>query len=172
MPNPAVIIEHGPLPGLLGDVVALHGRYYARHWGFPASFEGQVAREMADFLARYDPTRDRIAWVRTEDRVLASITLDGSDPVLPPGMAHLRWFVADGATRGQGVGALLLRRAIDFARGAGFAKIYLTTFQGLHAASALYHAAGFRVVAEATGSSWGRTVLEQRLECNLRQQSS
>jgi hypothetical protein len=44
--------------------------------------------------------------------------------------------------------------------------VYLNTFKGLDAARALYDRAGFRLVAEATGSTWGREVTEQRFEWN------
>ena len=153
-----------PLAGVLGDVTALHGRYYARAWSFPITFEAKVAREMAEFLARYDPARDVLLSAVVGERVVASVTIDGSDPLLPVGLAHLRWFVVDAALRGQGVGKRLLAEAVGFARKAGFAGIYLTTFRGLEAAAALYAAAGFRVVAEEMGESWGREVVEQRME--------
>jgi hypothetical protein len=72
-------LERGPCPGLLGDVAAMHGRYYAKHWGFPIVFEDKVAREMGAFLQRYDPARDLILWLGDEHRVRGSITIDGSD---------------------------------------------------------------------------------------------
>ncbi len=36
-------LRRGPWPGLLGDVVAMHGRYYAANWQFPVVFEAKVA---------------------------------------------------------------------------------------------------------------------------------
>ena len=162
-----ILFEYGPQPGLLGDVTALHGRYYAQNWGFPISFECKVAREMGDFLSRYDPARDLVVSVKRSDRIVASITLDASDPALAAGMAHLRWFVVDGSLQGHGIGKRLLDEAVLFARRSGLTSIYLTTFQGLHAASALYTAAGFRVVEEFCGETWGGPVIEQRLEMSL-----
>ena len=166
-PRDASVFVEGPRPGLLGDVVGLHGRYYARHWGFPVSFECKVAEEMAAFLTRHDPARDRIVSVLEDERIRASVTLDGSDPALAKGEAHLRWFVADEQVRGQGLGKRLLREALAFAQEAGFASVYLTTFRGLDAAAALYAAAGFRVIAEAEGGTWGRRVVEQTLRMNI-----
>jgi len=169
MSHPAgtTLFEHGPQPGLLGDVAALHGRYYAHHWNFPVFFECKVAREMADFLSRYDPTKDLMASLRPSGRVLASITLDGSDPTLAAGAAHLRWLIVDESLRGRGIGKQLLNEAVTFARHARFKSIYLTTFRGLDAAAALYAAAGFRVVEAFTGQTWGRPVIEQKFRMTL-----
>ena len=157
----------GPAPGLLGDIVALHGRYYANHWNFPIAFEAKVAGEMAAFFDRYDPARDLVLSVRGVDRWLGSITLDGSDPALEDGQAHVRWFILDPEMSGRGLGARLLREAISFARQSGKRSIYLTTFRGLDAASKLYAAAGFRIGDERLGRTWGREVAELRLELAL-----
>lgn len=157
-------IHSGPIPGLLGDVAAMHGRYYAEHWDFPVFFEAKVAREMGDFLGRYDAAKDLVLWTGDESQVTGSITIDGSDPQLDPGWAHLRWFILGEELAGQGLGSAMIDQAIAFAQDVGFRAIYLTTFDGLHAAMALYHRVGFRVVEEVAGETWGRTVLEQRLE--------
>lgn len=163
----AMRIELGATPGLLGDVAGMHGRYYARHWSFPTFFECKVAREMSEFLLRFDPARDLVLRVQPADRILASVTLDGSDPALPRGQAHLRWLIVDEAAQGRGLGKRLLEEAVAFARCAGFASIHLTTFRGLDAATALYTSAGFEVTQESEGQTWGRVVVEQRLELDL-----
>lgn len=158
----------GPAPGLLGDIVALHGRYYAQHWQFPFAFESGVARAMASFLDRYDPACDLVLSVRGTERWLGSITLDASDPALRPGEAHLRWFILDPDLHGRGLGHRLLGEAIAFARTTGIRSVYLTTFRGLDRAFALYTAAGFRVVEERLGRNWGAEVVELTLELTLR----
>ncbi|MEX2616942.1 MAG: GNAT family N-acetyltransferase [Alphaproteobacteria bacterium] len=162
-----IILTLGPAPGLLGDVAAMHGRYYAREWGFPTCFEAMVAREMGDFLLRYEPARDRICSVAEHGRILGSITIDGSDPGAAEGQGHLRWFILDESLAGQGLGGRMLGEAVEFARNAGLSSLYLTTFRGLEPAGTLYARAGFHVVSECTGETWGRAVMEQRLEMAL-----
>jgi len=157
-------VQSGPTPGLLGDAAALHGRYYAEHWGSPTVFEDKVAREMDGFLCRYDSMKDPVLWTGDPSRVLGTITLDGSDPELPDGWAHLRWFILDETLAGQRLGKVMIDRVVAFARYAGYRSIYLTTFDGLNAAMALYWRAGFQVVNEKEGETWGRSVFEQRLE--------
>lgn len=157
----------GPFPGWLGEMAALHGRYYAENWQFPTSFEAKVAREAAAFVDRYRPGRDLILSQRGDGHALATITLDVTDPAHASGEAHLRWFIVAETLQGQGLGRRLLDGAIGHAKAIGAASIYLTTFRGLDAASAAYARTGFVIVQEQEGRTWGRAVIEQRLECRL-----
>ena len=160
-------ISAGWSPGAIGDVVGAHGRYYSRNWGFGAVFEAKVAGEMAAFVHRYDPDRDRLFMASSEAGFLASLTIDGSDPDLPPRQAHLRWFIAADAARGTGVGGALMGAAMDFLSSAGYRSCYLTTFKGLDPARRLYERHGFQLVSEAKDETWGVTVNEQRFEAAL-----
>ena len=160
-------VYEGPAPGLIGDSIALHGRYYAQHWKFPIAFEAKVAAEMAAFFGRYDPQCDLVLSLRGADRWLGSITLDGSDPACLDHQAHLRWFILDPTVSGRGYGKHLLEAAITFARRTARRSIYLTTFRGLDAAAHLYTAAGFRIVDEQLGRTWGADAVELHLELAL-----
>lgn len=159
-----VEISHGWWPGLIGEVVRAHAVYYAREWRFGAPFETKVAREMADFVDRCTPGRDRIFRAEGSGSLLGSLTIDGSDPSLAPGEAHLRWFIVTDEARGLGLGRLLMRTATDFLDTVGYRSCYLTTFAGLDAARRLYEGAGFRLVGEASSMTWGTEVVEQRFE--------
>lgn len=98
---------------------------------------------------------------------LGSLTLDGSDPALPPGRADLRWVILDEALQGRGWGRRLMGAAMGFARESGCASVYLTTFEGLDAAAALYRAFGFETTHRVEGATWGRTVMELVMEAQL-----
>ena len=119
------------------------------------------------FFSRYDDRRDFILSLKSSDRFVGSITIDGGDPEYRLSEAHLRWFIIDHLLTGEGCGKKLLTEAIRFARRAAFKLIYLTTFRGLKPAATLYAAMGFLVVDEREGQTWGRTVTEQRLELLL-----
>lgn len=145
-------------PGCLADIVGLHARYYARHWNFGLAFEAKVARELAEFLARMDPDRDLFVAAYHDGSVVGSIALDitGSGP----DGAHLRWFIVGDAARGTGLGRRLLARAMDFCDESGSAA-WLTTFDGLHAARALYERHGFALASERAEDQWSGGVREQ-----------
>lgn len=151
------------VPGALGRLTELHGSYYSDAWGLNEQFEIDVAAEMAEFLGRFDPTKDGL-WLVVEDgKVQGSVFIDGESPT----RARLRWFILSDACRGQGLGRQLMERALDFCREKGYEEVYLWTFQGLTSARALYDAFGFEVAHEHPDSSWGRLKLHQRLELRL-----
>ena len=157
-----VEIGSGYRPGLLGWCVATHARYYAGAWGFGRYFETKVGAEMADFLNRLDEPGNHVFWAADRDAVVASLSLDGGDA--EDGLVHLRWFIADDAARGQGIGQRLMARALDVVRDDEAAGIFLTTFAGLDAARRVYDKAGFRLIHEQEDRTWGEPVLEQRFE--------
>jgi GNAT superfamily N-acetyltransferase len=159
---PASAIVRGFWPGLLGDVIALQARYYADAWKFGSFFEAKLARAMAAFHGRYDPRQDVILSTQEGERATGSITIDGSDPEAPDGLLHLRWFILGGGSRGRGIGRALLDESLAFARATGRPGVYLWTFAGLDAARRLYDAAGFQLVEEHAGETWGTRVTEQR----------
>lgn len=160
-------LRRGWHPGLLGDVVALQARYYADAWGFGRVFEAKLARDMAAFAGRYDPRQDLILSSDVGSRTTGSITIDGSDPEAPGGFLHLRWFILDDGSRGHGIGRSLLEEGLAFARSTRRPGIYLWTFAGLDAARRLYDGAGFRLVEEHAGDTWGTRVTEQRFVLDL-----
>lgn len=140
----------------------MQARYYAKDWGFGPFFEAKLAREMAEFAGRYDPRQDLILSVEDGARTAGSVTIDGSDPVAPQHLLHLRWFIVDDGLRARGVGRRLLDASLEFARSAGRPGVYLWTFAGLDGARRLYDAAGFQLVEEHAGDTWGARVTEQR----------
>lgn len=150
----------GYLPGTIGAVAALHADFYSRAHGFGAFFEAKVARECAEFCARLDPAHDGLWLAVDHGRILGSIAIDGADA----DGAHLRWFIVGDERRGHGLGKRLFDAAMRFCQRVGHERVYLTTFAGLDAARALYERAGFRLVREADGQTWGTAVREQRFE--------
>lgn len=73
----------------------------------------------------------------------------------------LRWFIASDESRGKGVGALMLGAALAFCRTKAYRRVYLWTFDGLHAARHLYEKHGFMLARTQRGSQWGKEVHEQ-----------
>ena len=158
-------IRRGYVPGVIGRVVELHGTYYHAHWEFGAFFEAKVANGLAEFINRYDDQRDGLWTATVNGRVEGSIAIDGAHATQEG--AHLRWFIISDALRGQGVGNLLIDAAIEFCRIKKYPRVYLWTFEGLHAARHLYEQAGFILVEQHRGAQWGTEVEEQRFELRL-----
>jgi GNAT superfamily N-acetyltransferase len=157
-----ITLVRGYVPGAIGRVVEMHGRYYHRHWGFGLFFEAKVATELSEFLTRHDSARDGFWTVQADGRVEGSISIDGRHAMTRG--AHLRWFIVSDALRGRGVGTMLMDAAMEFCRDKGYSQTYLWTFAGLSAARRLYEKAGFVLVEERSGAQWGVEVKEQRFE--------
>ncbi len=162
-PQPEIV--RGYLPGAIGRIVEMHGSYYATHWGFGAFFEARMARELGEFVDRFDPQCDGLWTAVAAGRIEGSIAIQGSRA--DDGGAHLRWFILDEARRGRGTGRQLLEEAVGFCRSRGRRQVTLWTFTGLDAARRLYEQAGFRLAEERRGAQWGTEVTEQRFELQL-----
>ena len=155
----------GYLPGAIGRIVELHASYYHLDWGFGVFFEARVAKEMAEFLSRFDETCDGLWIVSLNDRIEGGIAIDGIKARTDG--AHLRWFILSPEVQGRRFGHRLMEEAISFCKKKGYRKIYLETFEGLHAARHLYEKFGFRLVHKAEGTQWGNKVTEQKFELFL-----
>jgi GNAT superfamily N-acetyltransferase len=152
-------------PGAIGRVAELHGSYYHQQWGFGLSFEAKVAIELAEFLRRYDARWDDFWTATLEGRVEGSITIDGLHAEGEG--AHLRCFIVSDALRGRGTGNWLINTALDFCRQRGYRRVYLWTFEGLHAARHPYEKSGFQLVEQHRGAQWGTEVNEQQFLLQL-----
>ncbi len=160
----------GYMPGDIGRVVALHADYYAARWGFGRAFEAKVAQELGAFLAGFSEGADGFWAARAagtaesaaKAALAGSLSIHGRDA--DASGARLRFFITDPAYQGRGVGAKLMDAAMTFCDGAGFARVWLSTFEGLDPARRLYERHGFRLVETQLGDQWGREVREQTFE--------
>ncbi|MBX9459137.1 MAG: bifunctional helix-turn-helix transcriptional regulator/GNAT family N-acetyltransferase [Rhizobium sp.] len=159
-PNPAIHIHEGLLPGAIGRVAEMHGRYYAHEWAMGSFFEARVASGLAEFSQRLDRPANRIWLALQAGEIAGSVAVDGED--LGGGKAHVRWMIVDDGLRGSGTGRRLLDSAVGFCDAQAFAEVHLWTFRGLDAARRLYESAGFVLAEEWAGDQWGRTLTEQR----------
>jgi GNAT superfamily N-acetyltransferase len=160
-------ILQGYFPGVVGQITEAHAVYYHTHWGFDVSFEAQVARELSEFAADFDPGRDGLWVARWEDRFAGSIAIDGHRAEAAG--ARLRWFIVTPEFQGAGIGSQLISRAVGFCRDRGYPKVYLWTFEGLTAARRVYERSGFSLCEEHAAAQWGQSIREQKFEINLKE---
>ena len=162
-PPSAVLRSHRP--GDMGVVVQLEGAGYVEQFGWDQSFEGLVARIVADFLANFDADRERCWIAEIDGRHVGHIFLVRHPD--QPDTARLRLLYVDPAARGLGLGARLVDECIRFARSAGYTKVTLWTQSILKSAHRLYQAAGFRLVREEAHRSFGKDLIGQTWELDL-----
>lgn len=153
-------------PHGIGDmayVVHRHAVLYHQEYGFDASFEVLVARVAADFIERYDPAVDCSRLAEIDGRIAGSaFVVHGSDRV-----AKLRLVYLEPSARGSGLGRRLVDSCMEFARGAGYARMTLATHDILLPARRLYTRLGFvRTNAEPV-HNFGRQMLDETWERDL-----
>ncbi|MGZ3617720.1 MAG: GNAT family N-acetyltransferase [Ktedonobacteraceae bacterium] len=130
--------------------------------GLGLFFEATVATGLASFVSRYDEGQDRF-WIAVDcQRIVGSITIDGSKAATKG--AHLRWFILDPEYQGKGVGRKLMGVAMRFCEEQKFEQISLSTFAGLDSARHLYEKCGFRLVERHESDTWDVRVKEQAFE--------
>ena len=162
---PASIVVRTHRPGDMGMVVHLEGTGYVEQFGWDDTFEALVARIVADFIANFDPMRER-CWIAEMDRAHVGHIFLVRDPQQPD-TAKLRLLYVDPAARGMGLGAKLVDECVQFARSAGYKKITLWTQSILTAAHRIYQGAGFRLVKEEPHRSFGKDLIGQTWELDL-----
>lgn len=160
-----ISITLGYIPGTIGRISELHATYYSKKSGFGLFFESKVAKELSEFLNRYDESSDGIWLAIHSNTIIGSIIIDGIHA--KDEGAHLRWFIVSPESQNKGIGGQLIKKGIEFSRSIGYKKIYLWTFKGLDQARHLYEKNGFKLMEQNEGEQWGVVVSEQKFELRI-----
>jgi GNAT superfamily N-acetyltransferase len=150
----------------MGTVVALEGAGYVTQFGWDGTFEALVARIVADFIASFDHQRER-CWVAEIDGLHVGHVFLVRHPE-QPGTAKLRLLYVDPSARGLGLGQALVRECVNFAHQAGYDRITLWTQSILASAHHIYRNAGFHLVSEQPHHSFGKDLVGQTWELELK----
>jgi len=166
---PAVLRAHRA--GDIGWVVSRHGALYTQEFHWDLRFEALVARIAADFIDRFEPTREA-CWIAERDGTrLGCVFLvqarDEASGAPIEGVAQLRLLLVEPAARGEKLGASLVAQCTHFARAAGYRKIMLWTNNNLLAARAIYRKAGYALLRSEQHHSFGHDLVGEIWELAL-----
>lgn len=154
--------------GDIGWIAHRQGILYAEEYGWDGSYEALAAEILAEFVQKFDPQWER-AWVaeRNSEIVGSVFAVRKSKRV-----AKLRLLYVEPSARGLGIGRRLVDECVAFARAKGFRKMTLWTQQNLTAARTIYEKAGFKLVAEDKHHSFGKDLVGETWELDLRARPS
>jgi GNAT superfamily N-acetyltransferase len=164
-PTPAIRLETGYVPGLIGRIGELHGRYYAEAWGSGAAFEILMIRGLCDAVDAYDPERMRLISAHAGDAIVGSLLVVRFPEAR---QAQLRAVIVDPAWQGHGAGRAMLAEALVWCRAHGVETVFLWTVEGLPASRAMYERAGFRLVERVEDARYSVPLVSIKLELDLR----
>lgn len=151
--------------GELGWLIHRQAQLYNQEYGWDGDFETLIAQIYHEYAAHN--TQCKSLWVAEQNDVLV-----GSIFVLPApedqAIAQLRMLYVEPSARGQGLGHLLVKQAVDFARQQNFKAITLWTQDCLKTARKVYQAAGFKLIREESHHSFGVDLNGQYWQLDLK----
>jgi DNA-binding MarR family transcriptional regulator/N-acetylglutamate synthase-like GNAT family acetyltransferase len=162
--QPANLTLRAHRAGDMGWVIERHGELYTQEQGWNAQFEALVAEIAAEFIRKFDPSRERCWIAERAGRRLGCIFLVAGET---PAMAKLRLLLVEPQARGSGLGGRLIAECVGFARAAGYQKITLWTQDTLTAARHLYASAGFKLTSREAHHSFGHDLVGETWEVSL-----
>jgi DNA-binding MarR family transcriptional regulator/GNAT superfamily N-acetyltransferase len=150
--------------GDIGWITHRQGLLYTQEYGWDESYEALVAEILAQFIRSFDARRER-AWIAERDgEIVGSVFLvRQSDEI-----AKLRLLYVEPAARGLGIGGRLVEECVRFARARGYATLTLWTNDVLVSARRIYQAAAFKLTKEEPHHSFGKDLVGQHWDLDLR----
>jgi DNA-binding MarR family transcriptional regulator/GNAT superfamily N-acetyltransferase len=156
-PAPILLRDHHV--GDLGWLIHRQGILYNRQFGWDIGFESLIAGIYRDFEEAGISPPKRLWIAERAGKILGSVF------VIPyegrADTAQLRMLYVEPEARGLGIGTLLVKQAVEFARGKGYARMRLWTQASLESARRIYAAQGFALVRSEPHHSFGKDLVSE-----------
>ena len=155
-PQPRGYLLRAPRPGDMGWVVQRNAAVYAEEFGWDSSYEGLVARIVADYVDNRDPEAEA-AWIAEADGAPAGCVFCVRENATT---ARLRLLLVEPWARGLGIGARMVEEVLRFARQAGYSH-HPVDQRRARRRRRIYQRAGFTLDNESRHHSFGQDLTGQ-----------
>ena len=162
-PPHALVLLRQPHSGECGWLVHRQAQWFAAQYGWDRSFEGLLARVVADYTQRDDPVRE-MCWVADQEGVVVGSVCIVAVSTTVAGV-RLLWVEPD--LQRLGIGTQLINECVRFARRAGYTKLTLTTALSLAEPRRLCERMGFTLAGTAAERRFGKDLTIERWELGL-----
>jgi GNAT superfamily N-acetyltransferase/DNA-binding MarR family transcriptional regulator len=165
-PTPDAIVLRGPRVGDLGWLTHRNGVIYNQQFGWDGGFEALVAGIYREFH-ELPPSPAKNLWVAERNgKILGSVFVIPYERSAET--AQLRMLYVEPDARGLGIGTLLVKQVVGFAREHGYKRVKLWTQESLTSARKIYAAQGFKMVGPAEPHhSFGKDLISEFWELEL-----
>ncbi|HEX7932567.1 MAG TPA: helix-turn-helix domain-containing GNAT family N-acetyltransferase [Paraburkholderia sp.] len=161
---PSETVElRAPQPGECGWLVQRQAQWFAAQYGWDQSFEGLLARVVADYTQRNDTVREMCVVADQNGITVGAVCIVAVSATVAA--VRLLWVEPD--VQRLGIGTRLMNEATRFARRAGYTKLTLTTASTLEESRHLCKRAGFELVSAAQERRFGKMLTIERWELGL-----
>ncbi|QES87325.1 GNAT family N-acetyltransferase [Rhizosphaericola mali] len=157
-----IIVRTELKPGDASFIIYKQALLYNTEYNFGLDFENYVMKGVSEFLKNYNPDKDRVWICECDGQMIGSLVLVHKEN----NVAQLRYFFIDAQFRGHGLGKKLMGLFMDYYHSQKFSSAFLWTMDGLDSAIALYKKFGFCLTQEIRSKTFGKEVLEKRLDLN------
>ncbi|MEW6342232.1 MAG: bifunctional helix-turn-helix transcriptional regulator/GNAT family N-acetyltransferase [Pseudomonadota bacterium] len=162
-PRRGIITLRAPRAGEYGWLVHRQALLFANEHGWDQTFEGLLAKTVADFTQHHDPVRET-CWIAEQDSaIVGSALVVGVSTTV----ARIRLLYIEPDMRRLGIGTQLVDECVRFARRAGYSKITLSTVTTLGESRRLCERAGFVCSSVALEKRFGQELTVERWERDL-----
>jgi DNA-binding MarR family transcriptional regulator/GNAT superfamily N-acetyltransferase len=145
------IALRGLQSGDIGWITHRQGLLYNQEYGWDAGYEALVAKILAEFKSKFDPSKEN-CWIAECSGIIGGsvFLVKETDDI-----ARLRLLYVDTSFRGTGLGRVLVQKCTEFSRDAGYKKIVLWTQSSLTAARHIYSSEGYKLLKSEPHNSFG-----------------
>jgi DNA-binding MarR family transcriptional regulator/GNAT superfamily N-acetyltransferase len=163
---PSPIILRGPRVGDLGWLTHRNGVIYNQQFGWDGGFEALVAGIYQEFHDLPESPPKNLWVAERNGKILGSVFVIPFERSAE--VAQLRMLYVEPDARGLGIGTLLVKQVVAFAREKGYRRVRLWTQESLTSARKIYAAQGFARVGDTEPHrSFGKDLISEFWEMEL-----